>query len=194
MHCQKELLWNSETLSRDTTSLNLTLLYTLSQQVGTRSCPEHNQMWLEDFKLVKDAQTGETDYVKWTEGLMKTREGGLVKQNCAPQKLFRSGTERCPVKFLELLMSRRPVPLQSSRPLYLTLLRKPRSNPGHSMQPVGDNRIEPYKYCSHSQEWKMIYKPQSPKDNCVKTAECRHFKWQHCSILLLGTKVFKTMQ
>lgn len=142
----EEALWNSGTLGGESpTSLNHTMFYMLSQQFGTRGCQEHNQMRIEDLKFVSNPQTGESEYVEWTEGLTKTRQGGLVKQDRrVPQKLFSTGTERCPVKLLELLISKRPAHLRSCGPLYLTPLRKPRLSLWYSVQPVGENKIKTY--------------------------------------------------
>ena len=44
----------------------------------------------------------ESLYVEWVEGPTKTHRGGLTKMGRRlPQKMFATGDERCPVKFLE---------------------------------------------------------------------------------------------
>ena len=136
----EEKLWSTGVLGGESpTSLNHTMFYVLSQQFGTRGRQEHNQMRIEDFKWVRNPETGEIEYIEWTEGLTKTRQGGLVKQDRrVPQKLFASNTERCPVKLFELLISKRPADLHTCGPLYLTPLRKPRPCVWYSVQPVGE--------------------------------------------------------
>ena len=103
------------------------------------------QMRIEDFKCVRNPESGEIEYVEWTEGLTKTRQGDLVKQDRrVPQKLFPSNTERCPVKLFELLISKRPADPRTHGPLYLTPLRKPCPCVWYSVQPVGESKIETY--------------------------------------------------
>ena len=68
------------------------VLYVLSQQFGTRGRQEHNQMRIEDSNVSGTQRlVHEIEYIEWTEGLTKTRQGGLVNQNRrVPQKLFAS--------------------------------------------------------------------------------------------------------
>ena len=67
---------------------------------------------------VSGTQTGEIEYIEWTDGLTKTRQGGLVKQDRrVPQKLFPSNTEHCPVNLFKLLISKRPADLCTHGPL-----------------------------------------------------------------------------
>ena len=77
---EEEIMWSKGVLG-DTSpaSLNYTVFYTSSQQFGTRGRQEHHQIRLEHLKFVKNAVTGETEYIEWTEGLTKTRQGGLSK-------------------------------------------------------------------------------------------------------------------
>ena len=99
-------------------------------------------MRIEDFKCVRNPESGEIEYIEWTERLTKTRQGGLVKQDRrVPQKFFPSNTERCPVKLFELLISIRPADLHTHGPLYLTPLRKPCPCVWYSVQPVGECQI-----------------------------------------------------
>ena len=81
---EEELLWESGALGCDNAkslNLNHSLWYTLSQHFGVRGVQEHLQMNLEDFKFLRKPGTNDMEYVEWTEGLTKTRQGGLVKQN-----------------------------------------------------------------------------------------------------------------
>ena len=53
-------------------SLDHTVFYTLSQHFGTRGRQEHHQIKAEELKFVKNALTGEPEYVEWVEGLTDT--------------------------------------------------------------------------------------------------------------------------
>ena len=79
---EEELMWKKGILGdKSPTSLNYTVFYTLSQQFGTQGHQEHHQIMIEDLKFVKNAITGQTEYVKWVEGLTKTCQGGLTKRD-----------------------------------------------------------------------------------------------------------------
>ena len=76
---EEELLWERGALGcDDAKTLNRIVFYTLSQYFGARGRQEHHDIRIEEFKVVK-SPNGETYYVQWTEGLMKTRKGGLSK-------------------------------------------------------------------------------------------------------------------
>ena len=53
-------------------------------------------------------------------------------------------TDRCPVRFLEKLVSKQPSSLRVTGPLYLTPLRKPRESLWYSVQKVGEATIKTY--------------------------------------------------
>ena len=94
---------------------------------------------------MKHPKTNETEYIEWVEGNTKTRQGGLQKSTRRlTQQMFPTGGPRCPVAAVELLVSKRPADLQSSGPLYLTPLRKPKPDVWFSCQPVGVNTINKY--------------------------------------------------
>ena len=142
----EEILWSSGALGNSNpTVLNHTIWYVIGQQFGTRGVQEHLQMKVEDFKWVLDPHSSKVQYVEWTEGLTKTRQGGLVKsERRVPQRLFPNGTDHCPVKLLELLISKRPPKLRTSGALYLTPLRKLRECLWYSVQSVGEGKIKTY--------------------------------------------------
>ena len=126
---EEEQLWKLKLLgSNNPKSLNYTIFYLISQQFDTRGCQEHHQLRVEELKFVCDP-SGRTLYVEWVEGLTKTRQGGLSKtERRLPQKMFAHGGSRCPVKFLELLITKRPQKLRSSGSLYLRPLESPHTN------------------------------------------------------------------
>ncbi len=58
-------------------------------------------MNIENFCFVKKAGRTEVDHVERTEGLMKTRQGGLVRHNRqVTRRAFALRAKRCPVKLL----------------------------------------------------------------------------------------------
>ena len=127
-------------------SLNYTVFYHISLQFGTRGRQEHHQIKLEDLKWVKHPKTNETEYLEWVKGNTKTRQGDLQKSTRRlTQRMFPTGVPRCPVAAVELMVSKRPADLQSSGPLYLTPLQKPKPDVWFSCQPVGVNTINKYK-------------------------------------------------
>ena len=118
---EEEQLWRLKVLGNNSPkSLNYTVFYLISQQFGTRGCQEHHQLRVEELKFVRDP-SGKTIHVEWVEGVTKTRQGGLSKpEQRLLQKIFaHEGKARCPVRFLELLIAKRPHKLRSSGPLYL---------------------------------------------------------------------------
>ena len=142
---EEELLWERGALGcSDAKTLNRTVFYTLSQHFGTRGRQEHHDIKIEELKVVK-SPNGETDYVQWTEGLTKTRKGGLSKPaRRIEQRMFAVGGPRCPVMLLKMMLSKRPDELKLSGPLYLTPLRKPRPDLWYSKQPVGIHTVNGY--------------------------------------------------
>ena len=143
---EEEILWNTGVLGSDNPkSLNHTVFYTMSQNFGTRGRQEHHQIRVEHLRFVCNPQTGATEFIEWEEGLTKTRQGGLVKQQRRlKQKDFATGNSQCPVKFIEQLISKRPPQLKTSGPLYLQPLKHPREDQWYSVQPVGINQVDKY--------------------------------------------------
>ena len=118
---EEERMWVAKVLgSESSRSLNFTVWYLLSQQFGTRGCQEHYQFCVQDLKFVNDPLR-KPSYAEWVEGLTKTRKGGLSKyERRLPQSVFAvPDSDRCPLQFLSLLLSKRPPDLQSCDPLYL---------------------------------------------------------------------------
>ena len=94
-------------------SLNQTIFFQISLHFGTRGCQEHHQINMEDLKIGSNPMTGEVEYVEWVEGITKTRQGGLIKQQRrVPQRMLSVGGPKCPIvtlqkKSLESSTSRR---------------------------------------------------------------------------------------
>ena len=141
-------LWEAGVLGdSNPTSLNHTVFYLISQHFGTRGCQEHHQLQVEHLKIVKKGDGSETEYIEWTEGLTKTRQGGLTKRyRHLAQRVFATGGHHCAVRYLEKLLSKRPPSLRHSGPLYLRPLAKstPVEAVWFSSQPVGVNSINSF--------------------------------------------------
>ena len=70
---EEELLWERKGLGdEDPRMLSRTIFYTLGQQFETRGQQEHHDICLEHLKFVKNPTSGATEYVEWTEGIIKT--------------------------------------------------------------------------------------------------------------------------
>ena len=95
-------------------------------------------IYLKHLKFVKNPTSGAIEYVEWTEGITKTRQGGLHKPGrMVAQKAFLVGGPKCPVVLLEKMITKRVLSLNSG-PLYLQPLRKP---VWYSVQQLGINQI-----------------------------------------------------
>ena len=111
---EEELLWEKVFGCHTPENLNYN---TVSQQFGTRGFQEHHQIRIEDLKWVKDPDTGCTIYIEWTEGITKTRKGGLQKAECAlKQRMFATGGPHCPVGIMEAMIAKRPDELKKYSP------------------------------------------------------------------------------
>ena len=103
-------------------------------------------MNLEDFKFVRKPGTNDMEYMEWTEGLTKTRQGGLVKQNRrVTQRVFLSEDDRSCVELLELQICKQPAKFHTCGPLCLRPLKNLNLNCGrYSKQPVGESKIKEF--------------------------------------------------
>lgn len=82
------------------------------------------------------------EYVEFTEGLTKTRNGGLSKKSrdFSP-KMYAAGGERCPVSLFKENLSRRPTAMKTSGPFYLSVNYMAKDDIWYKAQPMGTNRI-----------------------------------------------------
>ena len=84
------------------------------------------------------------EFVQFTEGPTKTRQGGLQSKNKDFQpSMFSVGGERCPVALFKQFVERRPLNMQWSVPFYLSIKRNRRLNDNiwFKTQPMGENTI-----------------------------------------------------
>ena len=84
---EEEVLWNAEKFGPNTPdALISSMWWLLTQFFGLRGRQEHHGMKMEDFQLCKNDEG--VEFVQFTEGPTKTRQGGLQSKNRDFQQLF----------------------------------------------------------------------------------------------------------
>ena len=140
---EEEVLWKESKFGSTTPeALVNTMWWLLTQHFGLRGRQEHHDMKVDDFQLCKDDNG--VEFVQFTEGQTKTRQGGLhTKHRDFQPRMFAVGGERCPVALFKQFVSRRPQNLKTTGPFYLSIKtnRKPDDNVWFKVQPMGENKI-----------------------------------------------------
>ena len=140
---EEELLWKENKFGSTTPeALVNTMWWLLTQHFGLRGRQEHHDMKADDFQLCKDDNG--VEFVQFTEGQTKTRQGGLhTKHRDFQPRMFAVGGERCPVALFKQFVSRRPQKLKTTGPFYLSIKtnRRPDDNVWFKAQPMGENKI-----------------------------------------------------
>ena len=123
-------------------SLTATVWYLLTQHLGLRGRQEHHEMYVEDFTIKCD-DSGRR-FLTFTEGCTKTRPGGLrKKQRIVIPKMFETkDVNRCPLIIFEYFLSKRPVTLRSSGPIYLAIINNPKTEVWFKVSRLGVNSID----------------------------------------------------
>ena len=112
----------------------------LTQFFGLRGRQEHHAMKMKDFQLCKNDEG--VEFVQFTEGPTKTRQGGLQSKNIDFQpRMLSVGGERCPVALFKQCVERRPLNMRWSGPFYLSIKANRRLNDNiwFKTQPIGVN-------------------------------------------------------
>ena len=105
-----------------------------------RGRQEHHYMKIEDFEIKINDNCKE--YITYAEGITKTRQSGLHEKTRDSQaQLYANGTERCPVSFIKLYLSKRPIELRNNGPFYLAIIHNTSSNIWFKRSPMGVNQI-----------------------------------------------------
>jgi len=77
---------------------------------------EHHDIEVDDFQLCKDYNG--VEFVQFTEGQTKTRQGGLhTKHRDFQPRMFAVGGQRCPRALFKHFVSRPPQNLKTTGPL-----------------------------------------------------------------------------
>ena len=119
-----------------------TVFYLISQQFDTCRCPKTSSTEGRT-QFLNSPCAGTTEYV---ERPTKTKQAGLRKvSRRITQRMFATSDLRCPVKYLETLISKRPQPHRN--PAHFTF--SPSSSPSltdicYFIQPMGSNKIDGY--------------------------------------------------
>ena len=117
---EEEVLWEAEALISS-------IWWLFTQFFCFRGRQEHHAMKMEDFQLCKNDEGME--FVQFTEGPTKTRQGGLQSKNRDFQpRMFSVGGERCPVALFKQFVERRPLNMRWSGPFYLSIKRNRKLN------------------------------------------------------------------
>ena len=171
---EEEILWENGQLGDKTPrSLINTVWWLLTMHFGLRGRQEHHDMKVEDFSFQKD--DGGVEFVTFSEGLTKTRGGGLrVKPRLATPKMFATGENRCPVAFLKKYLNKRPEELKTIGPVYLSVIDKPQTSvcyKHHKQHYENNERKLTSERCLPRQK---ANQPQCKKNGCKEVEELRH--------------------
>ena len=138
---EEEELWNCGQLgSHSPQALVNTIWWQLTQHFGLRGRQEHHSMQVEDFVFQKDDDKNE--FLTFAEGVTKTRQSGLKEhQRLVQPKMFETKLARCPIALYRLYLSKRPIHLRSTGPIYLGIIQNPVTNIWYKTSRMGQHTI-----------------------------------------------------
>lgn len=137
-------MWQSGALGeKDAETLQNTVWFVLSKNLGFRGCQEARQLCYGDLEKKTDNK-GNT-YLEWTEKISKTRQGQGSTRPFNP-KLFRNKDDesRCPVRLVTEFLNHRPVNMcEPDSPFFLQVNRNRNKNDHvwYKCQPLGVNTL-----------------------------------------------------
>ena len=137
----EDVLWKCGQLGSSTPmSIINTIWWQFTQHFGLRGRQEHHSMQVEDFSFRMDDNG--VEYLTFAEGITKTRQSGLhEKHRLVQPKMFATNTSQCPVSFYKLYLSKRPISLRATGPLYLSVIHNPASSIWYKNMPMGQHTI-----------------------------------------------------
>ena len=146
-----EQMWQHGALgASDPVTLQQTIWWLISTQMGTRGRDEHHKFKFGDFEL-KKASDG-TEFIEFSrERGTKTRTGETEKSTNADARVFKpkmwatpDRPERCPVRIFQQYVDRRPPEMcQEDSPFYLSINHK--HKPGsywYKKLPLGIHKVD----------------------------------------------------
>ena len=135
------ILWDSGQLGGETPrSLIQTLWWNNCLHFGMRSREEHHNILVQDFEIQFD--DAGRKFLTFQEGLTKCRNGGLnFKPRLIFPKMYATGGDRCPVRFFEKYIERRPPSLKNVGPFYLGVIDNPKEKTWYKTTPMGVHTI-----------------------------------------------------
>ncbi|XP_066920125.1 uncharacterized protein KIAA1958-like [Clytia hemisphaerica] len=139
---EEEILWECGQLGTESpSSLINTIWWQFSMHFGLRGRQEHHIMKVEDFTWKLDEDGNE--FLTFSESFSKTRQNGLREvHRVAQPKMFANGSSRCPLMIYKTYLSKRPLSLRHSGPLYLSINHKTTTNVWFKNQKMGQNTID----------------------------------------------------
>ena len=82
------------------------------------------------------------EYLTFAEDNIKTCQSGLhEKHRLVQPKMLATNTSQCPVSFYKLYLSKRPISLRATGPLYLSVIHNPASSIWYKNMPMGQHTI-----------------------------------------------------
>ena len=112
---EEEVLWEAEKVgSKTPEALFSSMWWLLTQFFGLHGGQKHHTMKMEDFRLCKNEEGME--FVQFTDGPTKTRQGGLQSKNRDFQPRMFSLQAVCGTKTTKLAMVRSFLPQYQNRP------------------------------------------------------------------------------
>ena len=140
---EEEVLWKENKFGKETPeALTSTEWWLPTRHFGLRGRQEHHDMKIDDFQLSRDDNG--VEFLQFTEGIFKTRQGGLhFKNRVFNPRMFAVGEDRCPVAVFKQFVNHRSSTLRKAGLFYLSIKTNP--NPDDSVwfkvQPMGVNKI-----------------------------------------------------
>ena len=181
-----EQMWQHGALGgSDPVTLQQTIWWLISTQMGTKGRDEHHKFKFGDFQL-KKASDG-TEFIEFSrERGTKTQTGKTEKSTNADARVFkpkmwatRDRPERCPVRIFQQYVDRRPPEMcQEDSPFYLSINHK--HKPGlywYKMLPLGIHKVDGM--------MKNLAKDGSLAGKKTTTILLERHKFRHCVPLML---------
>ena len=139
---EEDMLWELNRLGRSSPDVLVrTMWFLLVQHFGLRGVQEHTHMRMDEFKRRVD-ENGDS-FIEFVEDPTKTRGGGLrPKKRPTNCKMFPTHNDRCPIRYFDFYVSKRPVTMRDSGRFYL--IPKPskcQGSPWYYERPMGHNSI-----------------------------------------------------
>lgn len=125
---EEETLWKYGQLGdRTPRSLVNTIWWIVVQHFGLRGRELHHQLEISEFAIQTDEKYRK--YIQFNEGPSKTRQGGLnFKPRQIYPRMYETGGGRCPLRFFETYVSKRPNLNRNTGPLYLAPIDNPKND------------------------------------------------------------------
>lgn len=141
----EEKLWTSKQLGDFNAKLLVRTIHFLNgKNFSLRGGQEHRRLRFKPSQITLHEADGVVPYLKYTEDISKTCQGGIKHRKLAPKivKHFANNDcpERCHVRLYKRYMHKSPTDGRDDC-FYLTPLQQPREDMWYSRQPIGANTL-----------------------------------------------------